>query len=77
MTTTPATDRLASRRQDLESRFSDLRRSLDRELGWAPSGKTWMMPLAAFATGIALAFWLVATRKTTGAVETTGESVES
>ncbi len=70
--TTRANDRLISRRRDFESRFDDLRRSLDRELGWAPSGKTWLMPLAAFATGVALAAWLVAKRRATGAEEAAG-----
>ena len=57
-----ATENLASRRQELEARFDDLRRALDRELGWAPAAKTWVLPLAAFASGLALAAWLVARR---------------
>ncbi len=62
---TQAIDRLASRRQDLESRLGDLRQALDREIGWAPKGKTWVLPMAAFACGVALAAWLVARRRGT------------
>ncbi len=61
--TTTAIDRLASRRQELESRFSDLRQALDRELGWAPRSKTWVLPLIGLASGVALATWLVARRR--------------
>ncbi len=60
---TTAIDRLASRRQDLESRFQDLRQALDRELGWAPTSRTWVLPLVAFASGLAIAAWLVARRR--------------
>ncbi len=60
--TTPATLRLARRRQDLETCPGDLRLALDREIGWAPTGKTWVLPLAAFACGVAIATWLVARR---------------
>ena len=60
---TPATLRLASRRQELESRFDDLRRALGREIGWAPAARHWILPLTAFATGVALAAWLVARRR--------------
>lgn len=59
---TPATLRLASRRQELESRLDDLRHALDREIGWVPAARTWILPLTAFATGVALAAWLVARR---------------
>ncbi len=61
--TSPAIAELASRRQELESRFVELRRALDRELGWSPATRTWMLPLAAFASGLALAAWLVARRR--------------
>ncbi len=60
---TRAIERLASRRQELESRFGDLRRALDREIGWVPAARTWILPLTAFATGVALAAWLVARRR--------------
>lgn len=59
---TPAARRLASRRRELESRYGDLRRALDYELGWAPS-KSWLLPLSAFASGLALAAWLVTRRR--------------
>ena len=61
--TTPAMDRLKSSRQELESRFGDLRRSIGREIGWTPKGTSWAVPLAAFASGLALAAWLVARRR--------------
>lgn len=57
---TQATENLANRRQEFESRFDDLHRALDRELGWAPTAKTWVLTLAAFAAGAALAAWLTA-----------------
>ena len=60
---TAAIDRLTSRRRDLESRFVELRGALRREIGWAPSGKTWALPFAAFASGLALAAWLVTRRR--------------
>ncbi len=60
---TRATLHLASRRQELESRFDDLRRTLDREIGWVPAARTWVLPLTAFATGVAVAAWLVARRR--------------
>ena len=46
--TTTAIDRLETRRQELESRFGDLRQALDRELGWAPKASTWVLPVTAF-----------------------------
>lgn len=52
---TQASDRLASRRQEFESRFDDMRRALDREIGWLPGARTWILPLTAFASGVALA----------------------
>ena len=58
-----AMERLASRRQDLEARFADVRQALDREIGWAPQGKTWLVPIAAFACGVAIATWLVSRRR--------------
>ncbi len=61
--TTPAMDRLARRRQDLEARLGDVRQALDREIGWAPTGKTWVLPLAAFACGVAIATWFVVRRR--------------
>ena len=60
---TQAIDRLTSRRQEFESRLGDLRLALDRELGWAPAARTWLVPLTAFAAGAALAAWLAGRRK--------------
>ena len=60
---TRAMERLESRRIELESRVGDLRRAIDREIGWAPKAKTWVLPMVAFASGVALAAWLVARRR--------------
>ena len=49
-----ATARLEVRRRELETRLDNLRRSLDREFGWAPAAKVWGLPLIAFACGLAL-----------------------
>ncbi len=59
----PAIARLVSSRQDLELRLGDLRQAMNREIGWAPKGKTWVLPLTAFACGVALAAWWVARRR--------------
>lgn len=60
---TQATELLARRRQELEARFDEVRRALDREIGWAPSSKTWALPVIAFASGLAIAAWVVARRR--------------
>lgn len=46
--------RLESRRGELEHRLDGVRRALDREVGWAPSNKAWIVPLLAFGCGLAL-----------------------
>ncbi len=60
---TTAIDRLANSRLELETRFGDLRRAVESEIGWAPKSRTWVLPLVAFASGVALAAWLVARRR--------------
>ncbi len=51
-----ALERLENRRQLAEHRLSDLRRSIDRQLGsLAPRGAFWVVPMVAFACGLALA----------------------
>ncbi len=51
-----ARDHLISSRRQVERRLSDLRRSINRELGaWAPRNKVWVIPLVAFACGMAVA----------------------
>jgi hypothetical protein len=52
--TTPA--RLSQHRQKVEQRLADLRSAIESEVGWAPKAKAWVLPLVAFACGIALAF---------------------
>ncbi len=46
--------RLKKRRREAEERFDDLRRAVEREVGWAPRG-AWLKPAVAFAVGMALA----------------------
>jgi len=53
--TDEALDRLARRRRRAEDRLDELRDTLDREFGWAPTAKAWVVPLVGFATGLALA----------------------
>ena len=60
---TPAIERLAERRRELEARYEDVRRAVAREIGWAPKAKTWALPIVAFASGLAAAAWLVARRR--------------
>ena len=50
-----ALERLQDRRLAAEARLADVRRSLDREVGWAPRSKVWVLPLVAFGVGLALA----------------------
>ncbi len=50
-----ALERLRSRRLTAEARLDDVRRSFDREVGWAPRSKVWVLPLVAFAVGLTLA----------------------
>ncbi len=50
-----ALDQLQSRRHEAEERLADVRRSFDREIGWAPRSKAWVLPLVAFAVGLTLA----------------------
>ncbi len=61
--TTTAIDRLTSSRQNLEARLGELRQAMDREIGWSPKGRTWVLPLTAFACGVAVAAWVVARRR--------------
>lgn len=49
---------LASSRQHFEQALSDLQRSLQRELGWAPRTRTWLLPVLGVGAGLALAGWL-------------------
>lgn len=48
-------ERIAERRREVEERFSDVRTSIDRELGIFPKAKYGLMGLAAAAAGFALA----------------------
>ena len=60
---TRAAARLAASRLQVEAQLDDLRRSVDRELGWVPKTRPWVLPLAAFAAGLALAGLVAARRK--------------
>lgn len=48
-------DRLDNRRRQAEQRLGDVRTALDREVGWAPRARVWILPLVAFACGLAVA----------------------
>ena len=50
-----AESQLESRRRQAEDRLDDVRQALGREIGWVPRGKTWVLPLVAFAFGLAVA----------------------
>lgn len=52
---TQALERLEEHRLLVAERLGDVRRSLEREIGWAPKARIWALPLVAFACGIALA----------------------
>lgn len=52
---TAALEQLQSRRQTAETRLTDVRRSLEREISWFPRSQTWVLPLVAFGLGLALA----------------------
>ena len=43
---------LASSRERFASGLDDLRGNLQEELGWAPRGLRWIVPIVALATGI-------------------------
>lgn len=53
--TEKALARLHRSREQAETRLADVRQALDREIGWAPRKKVWVLPLVAFAFGLALA----------------------
>ncbi|MEE8525365.1 MAG: hypothetical protein V3T72_15620 [Thermoanaerobaculia bacterium] len=48
-------DRLDNRRRQAEQRLTNVRAALDREVGWAPRTRVWILPLVAFACGLAVA----------------------
>ena len=50
-----ALEKLHQDRRRLEGRLRDVREAIDREVGWAPRGRRWVLPLLGFAAGIALA----------------------
>lgn len=55
-------ERLLAKRRVVEDRLSDLRRSIDRETRFLPVGQGAVLPLVAFACGVALARRLVGGR---------------
>ncbi len=57
-----AKQRLEQNRQQVEERLAALQESFDRELGWAPKAKAWVLPMAGFAVGLALAGRMVGRR---------------
>ncbi len=48
-------EKLHRHRRTVERRLGRLQTSLDREVGLAPVGSVWVVPLMAFAGGLALA----------------------
>ncbi len=57
-TPTRALNELGRRREQVEERLVGLHDALESEFGWAPKAKGWVIPLMAFACGVALAFAL-------------------
>ncbi len=55
---TPAQKRLDDNRRQAEQRLDAVRRALRSEIGWAPRGRGWALPLVAFGCGVALAYVL-------------------
>lgn len=55
MKETEARAKLEASRRRLEARFTEARDTLEREVGWAPRTGVWVVPLVAFAGGLALA----------------------
>jgi hypothetical protein len=51
---TKAMKRLDQSRKEARARLEDLRRAIDREVGWVPR-QIWWLPLVGFACGVALA----------------------
>jgi hypothetical protein len=42
-------------RQRVEENLTRLREAIGREIGWAPRARAWILPIAAFAVGVAVA----------------------
>ncbi len=49
---TKATDELAAARARFAADLDDLRRDLHEEVGWAPRGLRWIVPIVALAAGV-------------------------
>ena len=49
---TRVTDELAATRERFATDLDDLRGSLREELGWAPRGLLWLVPIVALAAGV-------------------------
>ncbi|MCP4659263.1 MAG: hypothetical protein GY856_27960 [bacterium] len=63
-TPTRALNELSQHREQVEERLTALHNALESELGWAPKAKAWVIPLMAFACGVALAFALRERKRT-------------
>lgn len=48
-------DRVEASRRQVEKRLAEVRRAMNREVGLVPRTAAWVLPLAAFAVGLALA----------------------
>ena len=53
---TASLERLEASRRDVERRLAQLRGSLRKEVGWAPSSKSWILLTLALSSGLALAY---------------------
>ncbi len=49
---------LEQRRRDFSARLEEAHAALERDLGWAPRAKPWILPLIALGTGLGAALWL-------------------
>lgn len=47
--------RLRARRQEFERRAAGLRTAVDREVGWAPTLSSWLVPLLGLGAGLIVA----------------------
>lgn len=55
--------RLEASRTLVESRLANVRLSLQSEVGWAPSSKSWVLLTLALSSGLALAYLIKSRRK--------------
>lgn len=64
---TRRSNRTAAERQRVEQNLRRLREAIGREVGWAPTARTWILPILAFAVGATLALNRRSRRRRLGA----------